>query len=86
MDEPAVLPRFSTQPWSAITVKPTAEFDRFATSYESELNQAISVSGETRDFFAESRVVWVGSVSTNLVSGRPQFWTMVVVSAALLCF
>jgi SAM-dependent methyltransferase len=38
---------------------PAAEFDSFATSYEADLDQALSVSGESKDFFAEGRVQWV---------------------------
>ncbi|SRR5581483_5778827 len=38
---------------------PTAEFDSFATSYESDLQRALSVSGENKDFFAEGRVAWL---------------------------
>ena len=38
---------------------PAAEFDSFVTSYESDLDQALSVSGESKDFFAEGRVRWL---------------------------
>jgi SAM-dependent methyltransferase len=38
---------------------PAAEFDSFATSYESDLDSALSVSGESKDFFAEGRVRWL---------------------------
>lgn len=38
---------------------PAAEFDSFATSYEADLDQALSVSGENKDFFAEGRVKWL---------------------------
>jgi SAM-dependent methyltransferase len=38
---------------------PAAEFDSFATSYETDLDQALSVSGENKDFFAEGRVRWL---------------------------
>jgi hypothetical protein len=30
----------------------TAEFDRFADNYDADLNQALSVSGENKDYFA----------------------------------
>jgi SAM-dependent methyltransferase len=36
-----------------------AEFDSFATSYEADLDQALSISGENKDFFAEGRVQWL---------------------------
>ena len=38
---------------------PAAEFDSFATSYESDLAQALAVSGESKDFFAQGRVRWL---------------------------
>ena len=38
---------------------PAAEFDSFATSYEADLDQALAVSGENKDFFAEGRVKWL---------------------------
>lgn len=38
---------------------PAAEFDSFATSYEADLDQALSVSGENKDFFAGGRVKWL---------------------------
>jgi SAM-dependent methyltransferase len=38
---------------------PAAEFDSFATSYEADLDQALSVTGENKDFFAEGRVQWL---------------------------
>ena len=37
----------------------TAEFDSFATTYESDLDRALSVSGENKNFFAEGRVTWL---------------------------
>src|ERR1041385_7822408 len=36
-----------------------AEFDRFADTYDADLNQALSVSGETKDYFARARVQWL---------------------------
>jgi SAM-dependent methyltransferase len=38
---------------------PAAEFDSFVTSYESDLDRALSVTGEGKDFFAEGRVRWL---------------------------
>ena len=38
---------------------PAAEFDSFASTYEADLDQALSVSGENKDFFAEGRVKWL---------------------------
>jgi len=36
-----------------------AEFDQFADTYDSDLNQALSVSGENKDYFARARVEWL---------------------------
>jgi SAM-dependent methyltransferase len=37
-------------------MKAAAEFDQFADTYDSDLNQALSVSGEDKDYFARGRV------------------------------
>lgn len=37
----------------------TAEFDRYADTYDDDLNQALSISGETKDYFARLRVQWL---------------------------
>jgi SAM-dependent methyltransferase len=36
-----------------------AEFDQFAENYDERLNQALTASGETKDFFARGRVEWL---------------------------
>jgi SAM-dependent methyltransferase len=36
-----------------------SEFDSHADSYDAELNQGLSVSGETKDYFATGRVHWL---------------------------
>jgi ubiquinone/menaquinone biosynthesis C-methylase UbiE len=36
-----------------------AEFDRFADNYDECLNDALSASGETKEFFARARVEWL---------------------------
>src|SRR5262245_45438280 len=36
-----------------------AEFDQFADTYDADLNQALSVSGETKHYFARARVQWL---------------------------
>jgi SAM-dependent methyltransferase len=36
------------------------EFDRHAHTYDEDINQALSVSGETKDYFARERVQWLG--------------------------
>ncbi|HEX6274007.1 MAG TPA: class I SAM-dependent methyltransferase [Polyangiaceae bacterium] len=35
------------------------DFDDFAGDYDGTLNQALSVSGESKDYFARGRVVWL---------------------------
>jgi SAM-dependent methyltransferase len=37
----------------------SAEFDQFAENYDERLNNALSASGETKDFFARGRVEWL---------------------------
>ncbi len=37
----------------------TAEFDRYADSYDADLNQALLVSGENKTYFAQARVRWL---------------------------
>ena len=36
------------------------EFDRYADDYDRALQQGLSVSGESKDYFAEGRVAWLG--------------------------
>lgn len=38
---------------------PAPEFDAYATDYDAALNQGISVSGESKEFFAQGRVDWL---------------------------
>jgi SAM-dependent methyltransferase len=40
-------------------VKFASQFDSFAQSYESDLDQALSISGEDKDYFARARIQWV---------------------------
>ena len=42
-------------------MKATAEFDKFADTYDAELNHALSVSGEDKDYFARGRVSFLAS-------------------------
>jgi SAM-dependent methyltransferase len=39
--------------------KADAEFDEYAGDYETALQQGLSVSGESKDFFAEQRILWL---------------------------
>jgi SAM-dependent methyltransferase len=43
-----------------------AEFDDFAQDYDGTLNRALSVSGESKDYFARGRVKWLAKVLGEL--------------------
>src|SRR4051812_20206790 len=43
-----------------------AEFDRYAQNYDAALAQGISVSGETKDYFAHARIQWLASRLSKL--------------------
>ena len=45
---------------------PAPEFDAFATNYDDALNRGISVSGESKEFFAQGRVNWLAQRLANL--------------------
>jgi trans-aconitate methyltransferase len=40
------------------STKQAAEFDSFADDYDASLERGISISGESKDYFAEKRVEW----------------------------
>jgi ubiquinone/menaquinone biosynthesis C-methylase UbiE len=40
-------------------MKPAAEFDSFAVTYDADIAHALSLSGETKDYFAQARVDWL---------------------------
>ncbi len=42
------------------------EFDQYAEDYDAALAQGLSVSGESKDFFAEGRALWLASRLTSL--------------------
>jgi SAM-dependent methyltransferase len=42
------------------------EFDRHADTYDEDLNQALSLSGETKDYFARERVQWLARCLVRL--------------------
>lgn len=42
-----------------MTVKHEAEFDTYAETYDIALEQAISISGEDKNYFARGRIVWL---------------------------
>jgi trans-aconitate methyltransferase len=39
----------------------SVQFDEFAENYEAALDQGISVSGETKDYFARARIRWLAA-------------------------
>ena len=47
-------------------MKHAAEFDSFASSYEADLDQALSVSGEGKDYFARGRIAWLAKCLRDL--------------------
>jgi SAM-dependent methyltransferase len=44
------------------------EFDRVIENYDAELAQGLAVSGESKEFFAEGRVAWLGGCLEGLGS------------------
>ncbi len=49
-----------------------SEFDGFAAAYDDALTQGIAVSGESKEFFAKGRVLWLEQCLRTL-SEQPQF-------------
>jgi ubiquinone/menaquinone biosynthesis C-methylase UbiE len=47
-------------------MKPAAEFDSFAVTYDADIDQALLISGETKDYFAQARVDWLAKRLRNL--------------------
>jgi SAM-dependent methyltransferase len=43
----------------AAPAETTHQFDQHADVYDAELNQALAVTGETKDYFAQERVKWL---------------------------
>jgi len=43
-----------------------SEFDRFASTYDQDLAKALAATGESKDFFAQTRVNWVASCLNHL--------------------
>ncbi len=50
---------------------PAHQFDQHADVYDAELNQALAISGETRDHFARERVKWLARCIQRLQE-KPQ--------------
>jgi SAM-dependent methyltransferase len=48
------------------TIYPTSEFDEFAENYEEALAQGLAVSGESQEYFAKGRVLWLSSCLEQL--------------------
>jgi SAM-dependent methyltransferase len=42
------------------------EFDQYAANYDAALARGLSVSGESKDYFAEGRAKWLGECLANL--------------------
>lgn len=47
-----------------------AEFDSFAGNYDEELQRALDLTGETKDYFAEGRVRWLKLCLDKLNTGK----------------
>ena len=47
-------------------MKPAAEFDSFVSSYEADLDKALSLTGEGQDYFARGRVTWLARCLRDL--------------------
>jgi SAM-dependent methyltransferase len=43
-----------------------AEFDNYATSYDSDLARSLAVTGENRDFYARARIKWTSQCVAKL--------------------
>ena len=43
-----------------------AEFDRFADSYDNDLDQSLAITGEGKDFYAQGRVDWTAQCLASL--------------------
>ena len=41
-------------------------FDAYAAEYDAALQQGLSVSGETRDYFARGRIIWLAKLLTRI--------------------
>jgi SAM-dependent methyltransferase len=39
--------------------KPPAQFDKYAENYDAALNEGLSATGESKDYFAQRRVLWL---------------------------
>ena len=40
-------------------MKPASQFDSFAQSYERDLDQALSITGDDKEYFARARIQWL---------------------------
>jgi SAM-dependent methyltransferase len=55
-----------------VSVPAGTDFDAYADDYEATLNRGLSVSGESRDYFARRRVAWLAECLAALGSTRPR--------------
>jgi SAM-dependent methyltransferase len=47
-----------------------AEFDQYAECYDTALDQGISISGEDRSYFAQSRIQWLSTLLSKEATGE----------------
>jgi SAM-dependent methyltransferase len=52
-------------------MKPATDFDSFAHTYDAELDQALLLSGEGKDYFAQARVAWLARC-LRILAEEPQ--------------
>lgn len=50
---------------------PTAEFDAYAEDYDAALNRGLKFTGETKEYFAENRVLWLKD-RLQICGAKPQ--------------
>jgi SAM-dependent methyltransferase len=53
-------------------VKPASQFDSFAHSYERDLDQALSISGDDKEYFARARMQWLAKRLRERGAAAPQ--------------
>lgn len=49
-----------------MSTTPSSEFDRYAGSYDRDLANALSVTGESKDYYAQARADWVSTCLSKL--------------------
>ena len=46
--------------------KPSAQFDEYADNYDAVLNEGLSATGESKDYFARRRVMWLSQCLSRM--------------------